>query len=43
MFLRHKETLWLLDIYSKRAKADLSDRDIKDLRNAVARIKSMTE
>jgi hypothetical protein len=39
LFLRHKDTLWLLDIYAKREKSDLGTADIKNLRALVETIK----
>jgi hypothetical protein len=39
LFLRHKDQLWLLDIYGKREKADLSRADVKALRAVVDEIK----
>ena len=39
LYLRHRDTVWLLDIYSKRAKADLSPDDVKAVRRVVGAIK----
>lgn len=41
LFLRHKDTLWLLDVYAKREKSDLSSNDVKRLRALVEEIKKM--
>jgi hypothetical protein len=43
LYLRHRETVWLLDIYSKREKADLSPKDVKAFRQLVASIKEASE
>ena len=39
LYLSHRDTVWLLDIYAKRAKLDLSAEDVKAIRRAVATIK----
>jgi len=39
LFLMHRDTLWLLDIYGKREKADLSRADVKAVRTLVSAIK----
>lgn len=38
-YLRHASTVWLLDIFGKREKADLSPADVKAIEDAVATIK----
>lgn len=40
LHLRHKDTLWLLDLYAKSEKADLSAADLKAVRAVVAAIKA---
>lgn len=42
LFLRHVDTLWLLDIYGKREKADLSAADVQKVRTLVDAIKRAT-
>jgi hypothetical protein len=32
LYLRHKDTLWLVDVYAKHDKPDLSPKDVKDVR-----------
>ncbi|MBI4967249.1 MAG: type II toxin-antitoxin system RelE/ParE family toxin [Rhodospirillales bacterium] len=39
LYLGHRETIWLLDIYAKREQADLSPDDVKAIRRVVAAIK----
>jgi hypothetical protein len=39
LYLRHRDTVWLLDIYSKREKADLSPADIEEVHDLVTAIK----
>lgn len=39
LFLRHRGTLWLVDIYSKREKADLSAGDLRLVRLVADAIK----
>lgn len=39
LYLRHRDTLWLLDIYGKREKADLGTADVKAIRAMVDAIK----
>ncbi|MBI3706333.1 MAG: type II toxin-antitoxin system RelE/ParE family toxin [Proteobacteria bacterium] len=39
LYLRHRDTVWLLDIYSKREKADLSPADIEEIHDLVTTIK----
>lgn len=41
LFLRHRETVWLLDIYSKREKADLSPAEVQEARQLVKAIKDV--
>lgn len=31
LFLKHKDTVWLLDVYAKRDKLDLSPKDVRAL------------
>ncbi|MBM3555493.1 MAG: addiction module toxin RelE [Alphaproteobacteria bacterium] len=39
LYLRHAGSLWLLDIYAKREKSDLSRADLKALRQIVTLVK----
>lgn len=39
LYLRHRATVWLLDIYAKREKADLSPDEVKAIRKFVKAIK----
>lgn len=39
LYLRHKDTVWMLDIYAKRDKADLTPDDTRAIRRLVAAIK----
>lgn len=41
LFLRHRDTSWLLDVYAKRDKADLSPSDVKALHALVDAIKHL--
>ena len=40
LFLKHRGTLWLVDITSKREKADLSAGDLRQIRLVAEAIKS---
>lgn len=39
LYLRHKDTVWMLDIYAKREKADLTPDDVRAIRRLVQAIK----
>jgi len=39
LYLRHVDTVWLLEVYGKRENADLSPADVKAIKAAVAIIK----
>jgi hypothetical protein len=41
LYLKHKETTWLLDVYAKRDKADLDPSDIRSLHAVVDAIKRL--
>ena len=41
LYLKHRDTIWMLDIYSKRDKLDLSPSDVKAIKEAVKTIKDM--
>jgi len=41
LYLKHRSTVWLLDVYGKREKADLSPADKKAIKKVVAAIKAM--
>jgi hypothetical protein len=41
LYLRHHAAVWLLDIYAKREKANLSPDDIKAIRKVVKAIKEI--
>ena len=41
LYLRHKDTVWLLDIYAKREKTDLTPDDVRAVRQLVQAIKAM--
>ena len=43
LYLRHKDTVWLLDMYAKRAKVDLTPDDVKMIRRLVQAIKETEE
>jgi hypothetical protein len=41
LYLKHRETTWLLDVCAKRDKADLDPSDIRSLHAAVDAIKRL--
>ncbi|MDK9720670.1 MAG: type II toxin-antitoxin system RelE/ParE family toxin [Rhodospirillales bacterium] len=43
LYLKHQNTIWMLDIYSKRDKLDLSPEDVRAVKQLVNAIKDMPE
>jgi hypothetical protein len=43
LYLKHRETTWLLDLYAKNEKSDLSAAYLKAIRALVAAIKAAPE